>query len=138
VTPDWLGRYVGIPYTDYGYDFTACHCWGLCHLVLKEEAKILTSTYAEYSASDLLAAARLFRDESRLDIWRRVDLPKMFDIVLMRSMVEGERVQGHCGIMISASRVLHTWRATAACHMAIDHPLIRNKIISFHRHRDLQ
>lgn len=138
--PAWVGRYIGIPFADDGHGMQGCNCWGLCHLVLKYERRIETPTFGETSAGELIAAARHFRSNAAdLALWRSVDTPREFDICLMTAMTDDckHRLPGHVGIMISGHRVLHVWEATAACHMPVDHPRLRHRILSYHRHRDL-
>lgn len=139
--PAWLNAYVGIPYADGGHDLKSVSCWGLCHLVLKEQCGIETPTYGEYSSLDLLSAAREFRANAESPLWRNVDLSERqpFDLILMHAMTDDKRhrVPGHCGILVTPDRLLHVWKETASVHMPIDHPRVRHRIISFHRHADL-
>lgn len=141
---EWASRYVGIPFSDDGCSFASCHCWGLCRLIYRHELDIDLPAYGECSARDLVGAARRFRSDSDNDAgpWRAVDAAalKPFDVVLMSAMTAHNghrRIPGHCGLMISPDRVLHVWKETAACHMALDHPRIRYHILSFHRHEQL-
>ena len=137
--PSWVNRYIGIPFRDDGHDYDGCNCWGLCHLVLKNECGIETPSYGELSAADLLAAARKFRSIVAVETWEKVDDYRAFDCVLMHAMSDDRslRLPGHVGILISPSRVLHVWSKTAAVHMPIDHPRVRNKIIAVYRHKAL-
>jgi hypothetical protein len=139
----WASRYVGIPFAESGFDLAGCNCWGLVHLVLKTEWGIETPTYGEISADELLATCRAFRTSVRNDPWREVVRSELnpFDCVLMTAMDQrGHRSEGHVGIVASDNgslKVLHVWRATAACLMPLDHPRIRPRIVGFYRHRDL-
>lgn len=136
--PLWAACYVGIPFCDQGHEQNGCNCIGLVHLVLKREKNIVIPTYAEISAQDMLAATREFHAAIASELWRQIDEPRAFDCVLMKAMSEGARFDGHVGIMVSDSDVLHIWRETHAVIMPLAHPRIRNKIVSFHRHRELQ
>jgi len=136
----WYGRYIGIPFTDQGFDHDGCHCWGLVHLVYREQLGIALPRYGELSAVELLEAARYFRaaGAGADPRWTTVDSPQPFDVVLMTAMTAGAqplRVPGHVGVMIDDHRLLHVWRATDAVVMPRDHPRIRHHILSFHRHR---
>lgn len=136
----WVSRYVGIPFKEDGLTREGCHCWGLCHLVLREQCGIETPTYAEQSAADLIAAARFFRGEPLGDPWSKADDPREFDVVLMSAMSDGPRprvLAGHCGIMTNETTLLHVWSATHAVQMKIDHARIRHKISGFYRHKAL-
>ena len=56
---NWVEGYVGIPFKYNGASPSGASCWGLCHLVLKEQAGIDTPTYFEEGAEKVLIAARL-------------------------------------------------------------------------------
>jgi len=134
----WAQRYVGIPFAPDGHSAKGCNCWGLVHLVLKEQAGIVVPTYGDLSADDMIAAARAFAGASVQPPWQRIEPPpQAFDVVLMSAMTEEarpRRISGHCGVCIDARAVLHVWKATAACLMPLDHPRIRHKILGFYRH----
>lgn len=140
---NWPARYVGIPFADNGHSFLGCNCWGLVHLVLDTECGVVTPSYGEISASQLLAATKAMREGRKDDTWLSVmsNAIKAFDGVMMRSMTDGgSRVENHVGILADTSeglRVLHVWKATAACLMPLDHPRIKHRIVGFYRHREL-
>jgi cell wall-associated NlpC family hydrolase len=135
----WYGRYIGIPFIDQGFDHHGCHCWGLVHLIYREQLAIDLPRYGELSAAELLEAARQFRAGAGEDPrWTTVTSPQAFDVVLMSAMTAGARplrVPGHAGVMVDDDRILHVWSETDAVVMRRDHPRIRHKILSFHRHR---
>lgn len=139
----WLARYIGIPFRDDGLDFSGCHCWGLVHLVLANECGIAVPSYGEYSAADLVTAARAHKpgapgNAESGDIWRKAQAPCAFDIALMTAMEHAGRLICHVGIMSSPTDVLHIWRATDAVNMPISHPRVRASIVGFYRHRELE
>lgn len=135
--PAWTARYVGIPFADNGFTREGCNCWGLVHMVLKAECGIETPTYAEISATQMLATCRAMRAGAQSEIWPVAPRPfRAFDVVLMRAMTDdGLRTDGHVGILIASDRVLHVWRATSAIIMPLDHSRVR--VVSVHRHREL-
>lgn len=139
----WLARYIGIPFRDDGLDFSGCHCWGLVRMVLANECGIAVPSYGEYSAADLVRAARARKpgapgDADSADVWRKVETPSAFDVVLMTALENKGRLICHVGIMSSPTDVLHIWRATDAVNMPITHPRLRAAIVGFYRHRELE
>lgn len=138
---EWAARYIGIPFCSDGSSFAGCHCWGLVRLVYQRELKIELPAYGECSAGDLIKASRRFKDDSRAGPWLlSLGDHRPFDVVLMTGMTDEERprrVPGHVGVLISSDRVLHVEKAIAASHMPLDHPRIRHRILSFHRHEQL-
>ncbi|MCF2522351.1 hypothetical protein [Bradyrhizobium sp. G127] len=136
--PRWASRFVGIPFKVDGLDRRGCHCWGLVRLVLKERAGFDLPAYAEYNASDLLRAAKLFAASAKSDEWREVAAPyRALDCVLMTAMSGRVRIEGHVGVLVTPFLLLHVWEATAAVLMPLDHPLIKTKILGVYRYRNL-
>lgn len=135
---NWVSSYVGLPFKERGLTRDGLHCWGLVRLVLAEQRGIELPSYGEQSAADLVAAARFFRRDSRRDPWAKVDTPREFDVALMSAMSEEPRprvMEGHCGVMIDATTVLHVWSATHAVQMRLSHYLIRHRVLGFYRHK---
>ena len=141
---EWSAQYIGIPFAADGASRAGANCWGLVHLVLKEQCGIATPTYDAISADELIAAARQFRTSAVAEPWIRVTTQprRAFDVVLMHAMASEDgggrsRVPGHVGILIDASRLLHVWEKCDAVVMSLDHPRIRHRIVDFYRHREL-
>jgi cell wall-associated NlpC family hydrolase len=137
--PQWASRYVGIPFSPDGADWSGCNCWGLVRLVLAWEAGIIVPRHADASADDLRAAARAFLAGSAGDPFLPVaGPPAAFDVALMYALDEkARRLPSHCGIMVSERHLLHVERAHDAAIVPIDEARIRSKIIGFFRHREL-
>lgn len=146
--PKWVSEYVGIPFVEEGSSRTGSNCWGLCHLILKEQAGIDTPSYTEKEASAVankaikqIRDAHVFRAAITEDeIWNKVEEPRLFDCLLMASMssdVRAKRVPCHVGLMLNAKQVIHVWSATDSVVMPINHMAIRHSVIAFYRHKDL-
>lgn len=125
---NWWGPYVGIPFVDRGFGRAGCHCWGLVHLVYRECCGIELPQDGEAS--------------QRCDPWQTVTMLRPYDVVLMHSLTQlrgrARNAPNHVGLVTDPDHVLHTWQATGAVVMRRDHPLLRHKIVSFHRHEALQ
>jgi hypothetical protein len=109
-------------------------------LVLAEQRRITVPDYAEIDAKDLLRVARTMGQDASADVWRRVDKPTAFDVVLMTAMTEEQRprrIVGHAGIMVTEKLLLHVWEATASVIMPVDHPRVRARVLGFYRHEAL-
>lgn len=128
----WVGRYVGIPFRDAGYDFSGCNCWGLVHLVLKHEAGVRVPTYAEVSATEIAAANDLFVTGAAHGPWIKVEKDlRPFDVALMRG------TPMHAGVLVNETTILHVWKATQAVQMPLAHYRVRFRMLGFYRHKDL-
>lgn len=132
VQQHWSAKYIGLPFDTHQFN-----CWGLVRRVLQDECGIAVPAYGEISADDLLQAARQVAHDIRSDVWRKMDSPREFDVVLMTAKEGGHRVFGHVGIMTSTTRVLHVWKETAAVNMDISHARVRETIVGFYRHEAL-
>lgn len=137
----WADKYVGIPWSTDGADFSGCNCWTLVRLALRTEHGIELPIYGEVSAIDIARAARRISTDSGTRPWRKVESPHEFDVALMTARTSSEAghrtVPGHVGIMTSATHVLHVWLATDAVAMPINHPRLQQKILGFYRHEAL-
>lgn len=139
---NWAARYVGIPWSETGVDFSGCNCWTLVRLILSKERGIELPVYGEVSAVDIARAARRMAADTTTRPWRKVESPCEFDVALMTARTSAETghrsVPGHVGIMTSATSVLHVWLATDAVMMPIAHPRLQARILGFYRHEALE
>jgi cell wall-associated NlpC family hydrolase len=127
----WAAKYVGLPFVDFGRDFSGVDCWGLVRLVLKTEANIDVPSYGEISAHDLAMVTKTIAGESSHDPWLPVERGelKAFDVALMR----GRPL--HVGVMVNAQQVLHVEERISTVLLPLMHPSIINRVLGFRRHR---
>lgn len=137
----WWGRYIGIPFVDRGFDLAGCHCWGLIWLVYRNERGVDLPTYGEISASDLIAIAREI-DAGKCDPWVPVvGERRPFDVQTMWSRIKIDgawmRDQGHVGIMVSPTHMLHVEYSTAAVCVPLTDRSVRYRLLQTFRHKAL-
>jgi len=140
--PRWAEAYVGIARAERGASRDGCHCLGLVALVLREQAGIAINPYADLSADDLPGIFRAMARDGVLASW----LPAMgtrraFDVVTMLAPVVGrggkERmIEGHVGIMLSESDVLHIDRGAGAA-VAVPLTTLAPRLVATYRHVSL-
>jgi cell wall-associated NlpC family hydrolase len=118
----WAARYVGTPYDD-------AHCWELVRRVFRDLRGIALPSYGEIDARDLAAVARGMASAQTRDPWAVVDSPREFDIVLLR----GRARVWHVGVMVDATGILHTERATNAVLVQRLDPAISGRVTGFRR-----
>lgn len=137
--PRWVGKYVGAPYADEGFDRAGFHCWGLVWRVLTDEAGVEVSKYDALSDRDIVAAARAFRRDKHLPPWTEAMPPlRCFDVVTLLSIPPaGKPVERHVGVMVTSRLLLHAEHGTGVVKTRITHPLVRGRIVEIARHRDL-
>lgn len=138
--PGWVQSYIGIPFATRGFDRSGCHCWGLVWLAYREHASIALCEYAEFSADDLIAAARAMSRDCRREPWRKVnDAKRDLDVLLMLGeAAPGRLAPVHVGIVVGGSHVLHVEKTTAAVCVRLSHPSVKHRMLGAYRHRDLQ
>jgi len=135
----WASRYVGLPFKDFGRDFSGVDCWGLVRLVLKQEKNIDVPAYGETSALDLEAVARMVSREAFIEPWIAVmpHAAQPFDVAVMYRRIDRIRCPIHVGIMVNRWNVLHIEEKISAVMVPVDHPTITCRQPRFFRHKDL-
>lgn len=140
--PRWVEAYVGIPFRERGASREGAHCLGLVSLVLKERAGVDVPAYSEFSTEDVLQIVGAIERDAVRTPWCAVSGPLVpLDVVTMRTPVTVDGVErlieGHVGIMVSATDLLHVEEGRSAVVVPIDHRAIRYRIVQRLRHRDL-
>jgi cell wall-associated NlpC family hydrolase len=138
--PAWAGRYIGIPFVEEGFDEAGCHCWGLVRLVMWRERSIELPRHGDISAGDLAAILRATAEEKASGTWVPVvGKPQPFDLQLMwaHARVNGKpiRDEGHVGIMLTETMMLHVEKATDSCAVPLKD--VSRRLIAAYRHREL-
>ncbi len=127
----WWGKYIGVPFVDGGRTIAdGLDCWGLFRLVYAERLGVDLPTYGEISAKDLRAIAGAMVPSA--ERWKEVVVPRPLDGVLMRFY--NRSWVGHCGVMVSGGRMLHTEPTISAAVVPLDHFSVRDRIAGFRRY----
>ena len=129
--PRWAERYIGLPFVDKGRDLNGVDCWGLVRIVLLERAGLSLPTYGEISSNELLRVAHTITDSAAADPWRKVEVSRELDVVVMKQK------SFHVGVMVSASNVLHIEHATDSVAPPLEHVKRAFRIVGFYRHAEL-
>lgn len=128
---DW-SNYVGIPFIDFGRDFSGCDCYGLVRLALEQEfGKVLPSFLGEYDDTcDHETIEGIIEHWKPLLSGRRVVTPREGDVVVIT--VAG--AEAHVGLYVGDGLILHAWkRATGSVLQRMDHPFFKGRIEGFYR-----
>ncbi len=103
--PLWAGRYIGVPFSELGRDWSGVECWGLVRLVFCDEFKvILPSFLRRYEHTrDCEAIGRLVLSE--IPTWQKIEsgAEQLGDVVVLR--VRGQPM--HVGIVLGDQSMLH-------------------------------
>ena len=131
--PSWVAKYVGVPFEDHGRAFTGCDCWGLVLLVYKNEFGIDLPSFDDdytdaFSCTEI--SATICQQEQLADVWTKVELPQVGDIVICIV----QTLPWHLGVYVGGKRMLHTEKKTDAVIERLDSISWRNRIRGYYRY----
>jgi cell wall-associated NlpC family hydrolase len=128
--PEWVEKYVGIPFVEMMSEHSACDCYGLIRLIFKEQYDIelmdFTGQYA--TTKDGAIINDLIRDESQK--WDKVSFPQFGDIVLYK--VKG--LLWHMGFFLADKLMLHTEPDVGAYIERVDSIRWKNRFEGYYRY----
>ena len=105
--PDWVSKYIGIPYIPKGRTASGLDCYGLAIHVLKFEGNIILKDELKYPATADFSKEAEIAIKSHLEsYWNEVESPELFDIAIFK--IHG--IKSHIGIMIDHLHFLHTYQ----------------------------
>jgi cell wall-associated NlpC family hydrolase len=131
--PDWVKKYVGIPFVEYGRDASGCDCWGLLCLVSLNEFDIRVPLFAGETWSsnrDTKKIARLML--ANAGDW--VEVPPGEEQCGDGVWLTMCGVPSHVGVVVARGMMLHLERGCDAVVERYDSILWRNKIKGFYRY----
>lgn len=105
----WTDDYIDLPYQVDGRSRGGVDCWGLVHLIYRERLGIVLPDKAGIHTAhekDLAAIAQAMDEEASL--WKKVEKPDVYDVVLMRRGI----LACHVGICVGEGRFLHVVEGT--------------------------
>ena len=100
--PEWVNRYIGIPYVSRGRTLGACDCWGLISLIYREIYDINIPVYYYDNAEDTKSIVEAFGDN--VGSWEQVNRPLVGDVVFLN--IGGHPI--HAGLYIGENRMIHS------------------------------
>lgn len=117
--PNWVPRYVGLPFAEYGRDRSGVDCWGLCRLVYREikhiELPSFETGYEDFN--DCEGIVDLQERQARAGAWSQVDAgeEQTFDLVQMRRAARAKSggfvwAPLHVGLVVAPGWMIHVSR----------------------------
>jgi cell wall-associated NlpC family hydrolase len=101
----WTDEYINIPFKINGTDHTGVDCYRLVVMVYRDKLNIelprLEDVFIDGTLEMLRKACKRIAEVK--DTWTPVNIPKLFDVVLLRT----GNLTYHHGIVIDRSRMLH-------------------------------
>ena len=139
--PDWAGKYIGIPYEEYGRTQLGADCWGLVRMIWAEQAGLDLPEHTIDPRSGETVASTI---ESHLGPWNVINPGEelQFDAVLMTGCYgKGfgmRRATMHVGLVLRPGIMIHSTSNTGAAVIErYRERLIGHDIVGFYRHRTL-
>lgn len=136
----WAAQYLRIPFVDRGHDWKGCDCWGLVALIYAEQRNIELPLYGNIPPGATLSKLREILSQAKGGAWQDVEAgqERAFDVVLMRGQFsDGERLHSrpiHIGCVFTPGRLIHIEDMPGVSIVDYRrHPLIKNRVVSFHR-----
>lgn len=127
---DRWGKYVGIPFVDFGRAPSGVDCWGLVLMVYALEFGVLLIDYdisGETAGDEKVADAV---DQERPS-YKRIKVPVAPCIVTMRNS-EDPGIVNHVGVYVGNGTFLHTLKEHGSVRSKIDHPLWKHRIEGYY------
>lgn len=130
------GRFVGVPFVEYGRDYDGADCWGLLRLVYRDCLGVDLPAWDGVGwekGCDRAALADFMRAHAEDWVEVGAGCEREGDGLMFRMM--GRPV--HVGVILAAGRVLHTEKSTGGKVERYDGLRWRRRIIGFYRHKAL-
>ena len=128
--PNWIRKYVGIPFKERSSSFDGCDCYGLFRLIYNEQYSICLPDYTDQydSTKNGETIHHLIERESLK--WEKVRDEKEGDAVLFRC----KNLIWHIGFVLIKDLMIHTEEDIDACIEKIDSIRWRNRTEGFYRY----
>lgn len=136
--PMWLGQYVGLPFKKYGRDRDGLDCWGLCRLILREQADLELPAYTGSHDPNDRECEITRRAES--ECWMNVPVgtERRFDVARMEwpARVNGQIrfSASHVGLVIARGTILDIEEGKTSWVWSYDNGRARYKLVDIWRH----
>jgi len=131
-----VARYLRVPFSETGNDWTGCNCWGLVVLAYREELGIELPGFDRLPSTQIIDVAAEIGIRSKL--WDKVAEPEPYDVVVMSgiSIMNGRSlaVNAHVGLAVSDTHMLHTEEGVGPQCIPLDDPLINRRVVEFRRY----
>lgn len=114
--PNWVQRYIGLPFLEHGRDRIGVDCWGLCRLVYAEVAKIdlpsYETSYADFNDCETIVDVQ--ERAARAGGWGEVAVGEehLFDLVQLRRAARSNSggfvwAPLHIGLVVAPGWMIH-------------------------------
>ncbi|MGK7664264.1 MULTISPECIES: C40 family peptidase [unclassified Marinovum] len=132
---DWINRFVGIPYEEFGRTRLGCDCWGLACVIYQEELGISLPEYlGEGAEGEHAEIAALVAEEAASPLWVPVQGAAVaFDVAVFRR----GSWNTHVGIVIRHGLMIHVAAGDCAKVQSYAQGLWKPRLNGLYRHVEL-
>ena len=110
--PEWVERYIGIPFVEYGRSREGCDCWGLLYVVLREQFGCAVPSYSDKTWKCGVSTYEKIQNRKEIanimgegkSLWKPTTSPKPGNGILLTQA----GLACHVGVVISSTHMLHT------------------------------
>lgn len=131
---DWVGQYIGIPFSMHECSHEGCNCWTLVALIYREQFNIELPTYSRLyenlTSKNNVELAEVIR--TQYGDWTEVDKPLPGDAILLR--IAG--MNCHVGLVINRREMIHVLQGTHTTRERFDTTLWKHRVAGFYRHKE--
>lgn len=129
----FVARAEGVPFLEFGHDFTGWNCWGLIVQAYHECFGIELPGFENISALNLKEVGQLYEAHRRA--WKPLQShqERPGDVVLLR---HGPLIC-HAGLVIKVGLMLHVEQDCATCIEPYNSGTWKARIAGFYRHEQL-
>jgi sulfur carrier protein ThiS len=125
----WSDKYIGVPYKPNGRDETGLDCWGLAHLVYKEQFNIDLPSFSEqYDIDDDARIKDLISQYE--EGWELVETPSEGNLVLFK--IFGELT--HIGVMVNSTEFIHVRENSNTVKDNVENTKWKNRAVGFYKY----
>lgn len=130
---NWWNSYVGLPFKRDGRDRAGCDCYGIIHLIYKEQLGIelnpFSGVFVDQSPKTMIEVAKIMnQDRANWDGARSI---REFDMLQLRT----GRHAFHVGIALGNGHMLHIEEGIDAVIEDLSFPMWRNRVEWIYRHK---
>lgn len=134
---NWVIKYLSLPWKAHSYGPNDFDCWGFMWYLHKHEKGITIPRFQYVDPYARKAIIETFRDNVEETLWRKLDKPRDFSVVLLGRA----KFPTHCGIFLNTDGgvILHCSEAAGVNAVSLHnlHNQFQLKIFGYYMHKEL-
>ena len=129
-----IGKFIGIPYQDWGRDYNGCDCYGLVYLFYRDYLNIELPSYSYNSKEHKPNTISNIINKHKKELFKQVKEPNFGDCIIFN--VYGNST--HIGIFLDNNQFLHnTELRRFSCIDRLNHIFWKSRIEGFYAYNNI-